>query len=318
MAILITGGYGLLGSWLVHRFVKEGKDVIVIDTKKRELDYLSEVEGEFKFVQGDVLDFPKLGEVFAKNKIEGVIHTVSLMPSPFFLENPYKVISINVMGVVNLLELVRIFNVKKFLYISSGAVYGEVKDRPSELTHPLSPSDLYGATKASCEFIGQQYEKDHGIDFRSARPYFFFGPGRFPSEQTYLFKRLLAPLEGLEGLELEKGADQRLGFTYVKDIAEGCYLLYQAENIKHKAVNIATEEVVSFPEMVRLAQKYSDNPTEVKIGPGKFMPRGETLDVSLAKEELGFYPKYSVEEGMKEYAEWIRNNRERLKSGGKQ
>ena len=127
-----------------------------------------------------------------------------------------------------------------------------------------------------------------------------------------------SPLEGLEGLELEKGADQRLGFTYVKDIAEGCYLLYQAENIKHKAVNIATEEVVSFPEMVRLAQKYSDNPTEVKIGPGKFMPRGETLDVSLAKEELGFYPKYSVEKGMKEYAEWIRNNRERLKSGGKQ
>jgi len=311
MAVLITGGYGLLGSWLVYQFAREGKDVISVDTKKRELDYLKEVEGKFKFFSADVLDFSRLTDIFKKNSVEGIIHTVSLMPSPFFLENPYKVISINVKGTVNLLELARIFGVKKFLYISSGAVYGEVKDRPSELTHPLRPSDLYGATKASCEFIGEQYGKDHGIDFRSARPYFFFGPGRLPSEQTYLFKRLLAPLEGIEGLELERGADQRLGFTYIKDVVKGCYLLYNAEKLRYKAMNIATEEVVSFPEMVRLAQKYSDNPTEVRIGPGKFMPRGETLDISLAKKELGFYPEYTVEEGMREYAEWVKRNKKK-------
>jgi len=311
MAILITGGYGLLGSWLTYQFAKEKKEIIVVDTRKRELDYLSEVENKITFLCADVLDLPRLTEIFTKNKdkIEGIIHTVSLMPSPFFSENPYKAITVNVTGTLNLLELARIFGIKKFLYISSGAVYGEVEDRPSEITHPLRPSDLYGATKASCEMIGQQYEKDYGLDFRSARPYFFFGPGRLPSEQTYLFKRLLGPLEGLSGLELERGRDQRLGFTYIKDIAYGCYLLYKAENIKHKAVNIATGEVTSFPEMVRLAQKYSSSLTEVKIGPGKFMPRGETLDISVAKKELGFYPRYTVEEGMREYAEWIKKNR---------
>jgi len=111
----------------------------------------------------------------------------------------------------------------------------------------------------------------------------------------------LGPLEGLTDLELKKGADQKLGFTYIKDIALGCYLLYEAENLKHKAVNIATEEVVSFPGMVRLAQNYSDIPTEVKIGPGKFVSRGETLGISVAKKELRFSPCYSTEDGMREH-----------------
>jgi len=232
---------------------------------------------------------------------------------------------INLTGTVNMLELARLFKIKKFLFASSGAVYGEVKDNPSELTHPLHPSDLYGASKVAGELIGQQYEHHYGLDFRSARLYFFFGPGRLPSQQTELFKNLLGPLEGLPGLKLEKGADQKLGFTYVKDIAYGTYLLYQAENLKHKSVNqaenlkhksvnISSEQPISFLQMVSLAQKYSDKPTQVEIGPGKLFPRGETLDISLAKEELGFYPQYTVEEGMREYARWVKKNKEREKT----
>ncbi|GAI40979.1 unnamed protein product, partial [marine sediment metagenome] len=105
------------------------------------------------------------------------------------------------------------------LSVSSGAVYGEAKDRPGELTHPLHPGDLYGASKAASELIGKQYENHFGLDFRIARPYFFFGPGRLPSGQTQLFKSLLGPLESLPNLKLEKGAEQRLGFTYIEDIA---------------------------------------------------------------------------------------------------
>ena len=136
-----------------------------------------------------------------------------------------------------------------------------------------------------------------------------FGPGRFPSEQTHLFKHLLGPLEGLLGLELERGADQKLGFTYIKDTALGCYLLYRAKDIQQKTVNIVTDEVISLPQMVKLAQKYADTPTEVKIGPGKYLLRGETLDISVAKKELGFYPRYNIDEGMKEYAAWLKKNK---------
>jgi nucleoside-diphosphate-sugar epimerase len=215
----------------------------------------------------------------------------------------------NVMGTVNLLEAARIFDVKKFLNVSSGAVYGEVDESANELRHPMNPTDLYGASKAAAEHIGRQYANHYGIDWRCARPYFFFGPGKFPSEQPFLFKNLLGPLEGLDGLRLEKGTDQRLGFTYVKDTARGVALLYRADSLRHTTMNFSSEVPVSFSDMVRLAQKYSAKPTEVKMGPGKLFRRGETLDISLAKEELGFRPRYGVEEGMREYADWIGRNR---------
>jgi len=311
MAVLITGGYGQLGSWLTHQFAKEGKEVIILDVIDKDLDYLRELKDKITFIQASVLDFPKLTEVFIqyKDKIEGIIHTVAMTADPSFGENPYHALMINLNGTINMLELARLFKIKKFLFVSSGAVYGEVKDKSSELTHPFHPGDLYGASKASGELIGQQYESQYGIDFRCTRPYFFFGPGRFPSQQTELFKNLLGPLEGLPNLKLEKGADQKLGFTYVKDAAYGTYLLYEARNPRYKTVNIASEEPVSFLEMVRLAQKYSDRPTQVNIGPGNLLPRGETLDISMAKEELGFRPRYTVEDGIREYAEWIRKNR---------
>jgi len=311
MAVLITGGYGQLGSWLTYQFARENKEVIALDVKDKNLDYLKEVKGRITFIRADVLNFSKLVEMFMeyKDKIEGIIHTVAVTADPAFYGNPYYGLNLNLTGTINMLELARLFKIKKFLYVSSGAVYGEVKNRPSELTHPLQPADLYGASKAAGELIGKQYENHYGLDFRSARLYFFFGPGRLPSEQTQLFKSLLGPLESLPDLRLEKGADQRLGFTYVKDAARGTYLLYQAENPSHKTVNICSEEPVSFPEMIRLAQKYSDKPTPVKIGPGKLFPRGETLDISIAKKELGFHPRYNVEEGMREYAQWVRKNR---------
>lgn len=311
MAVLITGGYGQLGSWLAYQFASRGKEVIALDTVDKDLDYLKEAKGRITFIQADVLNFSKLVEIFIqyKDKIEGVIHTVAITADPSFYGDPYHGLDLNLRGTINMLELARLFKIKKLLYVSSGAVYGEAKDRPGELTHPLHPADLYGASKAASELIGKQYENHFGLDFRITRPYFFFGPGRLPSEQTQLFKSLLGPLESLPNLKLEKGAEQRLGFTYVEDIAWGTYLLYQAENPKYKTVNICSEEPVSFLEMVRLAQKYSDKPTPVKIGPGKLFSRGETLDISIAKKELGFHPRYSVEEGMKEYARWVRGNR---------
>jgi nucleoside-diphosphate-sugar epimerase len=311
MAVAITGGYGLLGSWLTHAFSRDGEEVLVLDVVDRDLDYLQEHRKRIEFEQVDVLDFPRLTEIFSRRRgnIHGIIHTVAAMATPSFWANPHRSIQLNVMGTVNLLEAARQFDIGRFLFVSSGAVYGELEVSAREVNNPMHPSDLYGASKASAEFIALQYANHYGIDVRCVRPFFFFGPGKLPSEMPHLFTNLLGPLEGLQGLRLGKGADQRLGFTYVRDTARGTYLMYRAEDVKHKTMNIAAEEPVSFAEMVRLARVYSDTPTDVELGPGKLFPRGETLDISLARQELGFSPRYSVEQGMKEYGEWIRQNR---------
>jgi len=311
MAVVITGGYGLLGSWLTHAFARDGEKVLVLDVMGRDLDYLEEYRDRIEFEQVDVLDFPRLAEIFSKRRgsVDGIIHTVAAMATPSFWANPHHSVRLNVMGTVNLLEVARQFEIGRFLFVSSGAVYGELEVSAHELRNPMQPSDLYGASKASGEFITFQYARHYGIDVRCVRPFFFFGPGKLPSEMPHLFTNLLGPLEGLQGLRLQRGADQRLGFTYVKDTARGTYLLYRAGKLRHRTMNVAAEKAVSFAEMVRLARKYSDTPTDVALGPGKLFPRGETLDISLAREELGFNPLYSAEEGMREYGEWVRRNR---------
>jgi len=314
MAVLITGGYGLLGSWVAYYLAKEGKKIIMFDVTFQRLDYLEEVENLLIPIKGSVLDWPKLVQTFKKfeGEIEGIIHTPATTATAVYWENPYQSTILNIMGSLNILEMARLYGVKKVIYISSGAVYGEVKGGVCETTYPVKPSDLYGASKASAEFLGLQYQNHYGIDFRIVRPYFFFGPGRLPSQLPPLFKTLFGCIEGLSNLELEKGADQSLGFTYVKDTAWGTVLVYKAENLKYRTFNIAADKAINFLDLVDIAKKYSSTPTKVKIGSGKLFPRGETLDTSLARKCLGFEPKYDIEEAVAEYAKWISKNIKRI------
>lgn len=306
MSILITGGYGLLGSWVGFYLASRGKKVILFDLREKRLDYLEEAQEKLTFFRGDVLSFPHLVQaVLAFPDLEGIIHTPAATATPEYWANPYQGTVLNLLGTLNVLEVARLYRIPRVLYVSSGAVYGETKDNPREDTHPVSPSDLYGASKAGAEFLTLQYGNHYGLDTRVVRPYFFFGPGVLPSESTHVFRHLLGPLEGLKGLVLERGADQRLGFTYVKDTAWGTMLAYEKESPTSRVFNIASEKATGFVELYELARKYSSRPTEVRIGPGKLFPRGETLDISRAREELGFSPRYGIEEAVAEYARWV-------------
>jgi nucleoside-diphosphate-sugar epimerase len=209
-----------------------------------------------------------------------------------------------------MLEIARIFEIPKVVYTSTGAVYGAVPGTVAEDQYPPMPSDLYGATKVSCEYLGQQYANTFGFDFRICRVYFCYGPGKFPSRFIRLYQMAFGALEGLKGLRMDKGADQRLDFTYIEDAARGTALLYQAENLEHQIFNIATGTPNSVGKVAELAQQYSHFPVTVELGPGELMQRCEALDISRARTELGFKPQYSLEEGIRRYADWLQKMRD--------
>jgi nucleoside-diphosphate-sugar epimerase len=309
MAVFITGGHGHIGSWTAYFLAKQGKRVIIYDTQPIPPDYLSQVSENITFIGGDVMDFPGLTQLFRQygDEIEGIIHTVALM-GEFVPANPHRNVNLNIGGLLNMLELARIFGIEKVLYTSTGAVYGAAKGTASEDKNPPNPSDLYGATKVSCEYLGRQYEDTFGLDFRIARIYFVYGPGKLPSRFINLYKVAFGALEGLRGLRLERGADQKLDFTYVEDVARGVVLLYKAIDLKHKIFNIATGLGNTVGKVAEMAQKYTHFPVKVEIGPGKIMPRCEALDIRRAEEELGYRPNYSLDEGIKLYADWLGTN----------
>ncbi len=307
MAIFVTGGYGHIGSWTALLLARQGQDIIVYDTNDDAPGCLTEVANRITFIKGDVLNLTALREAleYHHTNIDGVVHTVATM-GEFVEMDPHQNVNLNVMGLVNVLEFSRVFKIEKVLYTSTGAVYGMVDGLPTE-SLPLYPTDLYASTKISAEHIGIQYAQTFGMDFRVARLYFVYGPGKLPSRFIKLYKIAFGALEGLEGLNMDKGADQKLDFTYVEDAARGIALLFNAENLRHKVFNIATGKAHSVGEVVELVRKHIYSPVPVHVGPGELMRRSEALDISRAATELGYEPKVGLEEGIKRYADWLKN-----------
>lgn len=307
MAVFISGGHGHIASWTAYFLAKEGERVILYDNNPIAPDCLDPVTKQITFIRGDILDFPHLFEVFKKHKgeIDGIIHTVGIM-GELVLENPHGNVKLNIGGTHNMLEIARQFEIPKVLYTSTGAVYGAVDGIVSEDQYPLNPCDLYGSTKASSEILGQQYANTFGFDFRISRVYFCYGQGKLPSRFIRLYRMAFGALEGLKDLSMDKGADQKLDFTYIEDAARGTAMLFQAENPNHSIYNIATGVATSVGQVAELAQKYSAFDVKVELGPGELMPRAEALDISRAKEELGFEPHYDLEAGIQKYAEWMK------------
>ena len=112
-------------------------------------------------------------------------------------------------------------------------------------------------------------------------------------------------LEGLTDLRLDRGADQKLDFTYIEDAARGTALLYRAEDPPHRIYNIATGIASRVGEVAELARKHSRFAVDVELGPGELMQRCEALDITRAKHELGFEPQVDLEEGVRRYAKWM-------------
>ena len=306
MAVFITGGHGHIGSWTAQYLVGEGEDVILFDTNPVVPDCLQEVAGKITFIQGDVLDFPRLADVFRRHRdaIDGIIHTVGIM-GELVLENPHGNVNLNITGTHNVLEIARQFAIPKVVYTSTGAVYGEVSGIIAEDAAPVNPSDLYGATKAACEFLGRQYAQAFDFDFRIARVYFCYGAGKLPSHFIRLYRLAFGALEGLSGLEMDRGADQQLDFVYVEDAARGTALLYQAVNPPHRIYNIATGVPTTVGRIAELAQHYSPFDVSVTLGQGALMKRCEALDITRARAELGFEPRFDVDAGIRKYAAWM-------------
>ncbi len=315
MAVLITGGHGHIGSWAAYFLAKEGEQVILFDTNPATPDHLRKVANRIIFIKGDVMDFPRLTHVFKEynGRIDGILHTVGIM-GELVLENPHRNVQINIGGTHNVLEIARQFEIPKVVYTSTGAVYGAVSGIVSEDQYPPNPSDLYGSTKASCEFLGQQYANSFGFEFRISRVYFCYGPGKWPSRFIRLYRLGFGALEGLHDLVMERGADQKLDFTYIEDAARGTAMLYQAETLKHHIYNIATGVATSVGRVAELCQRYSPFEVDVQLGPGELMQRCEALDISRARDELGFQPQYSVEQGIQRYADWMKKVMEKGKT----
>ncbi len=214
MNILVTGGAGFIGSHVVEKLIEKKYEVIIIDnlsTGKKE-----NVNKKAKFYETDIRDFEKLKEVFEKEKVDVVVHNAAQISVESSINNPVFDANVNIIGTINILECMKLHNIKKVIFSSSVAVYGNVNKRVNEetKTQPVSP---YGLSKLIGEEYIKLYNRLYSISYIILRYANVYGPRQNNEGVISIFIKKM--LSGKSPTIYGRG-EQTRDFVYVEDIAE--------------------------------------------------------------------------------------------------
>ena len=209
--IIIFGGCGFLGSWIVRAFLKKSYSVSVFDLKTQK-ELLNNVIGEdinkIKFINGDITNYDQVQE--ATNNMDHVINLAGLM-TPDCSSNPILGAKVNVLGSINVFEALKKNNIKFLVYASSAGVFGQ-----KEYYYPF-PETHYGAYKLAVEGIARAYFNEAGISSVGIRPYVIYGPGREIGGTAGV---TLACKAAKQGDSYTVNFSGKAGFVYVQDVVD--------------------------------------------------------------------------------------------------
>ena len=209
--IIIFGGCGFLGSWIIRAFLKKGYSVSIFDLKIQK-ELLSYVVGEdinkIKFIDGDITNYDQVQE--ATNNMDHAINLAGLM-TPDCSSNPILGAKVNLLGSINVFEALKKNNIKFLVYASSAGVFG-LKDH----YYPF-PETHYGAYKLAVEGVARAYFNESGISSVGIRPYVIYGPGREVGGTAGV---TLACKAAKQGDSYTVNFSGKAGFVYVEDVAD--------------------------------------------------------------------------------------------------
>jgi UDP-glucose 4-epimerase len=167
VSILVCGGAGYIGSHCVYELIERGEEVIVVDNLQT--GHRGAIHSKAKFYEGDIRDFNFIDSLFKENKVEGVIHFAANSLVGESMENPLKYYNNNVHGTEVLLNAMTLNNVKKIVFSSTAAVYGEPDKVPIEETDKTEPTNTYGETKLAMEKMMKWSDKAYGLKYIALR-----------------------------------------------------------------------------------------------------------------------------------------------------
>ncbi|KAA3661578.1 MAG: NAD-dependent epimerase/dehydratase family protein [Chloroflexi bacterium] len=308
MKALVTGGAGFIGSHLTKALVTKGYDVRVLDnlsTGSRE-----NLEGvSVELIEGDIADWEVV-----KTAVSGcalVFHEAALVSVPKSIEEPALNHASNVTGTFHVFEAARLANVRRVVYATSAAVYGDLPGLPKRETDPLQMKTPYAMAKRTSELLAMTYNSSYGMELVGLRYMNVYGPRQDPSSPysgvlSIFCRNVLAD----KPLFVYGDGEQTRDFVYVADVVQANILAATVDlsGLDCSPIfNVGNGKQTSLNQIIDILSEINGQPIEKSYGPARAGDIKHSVgDINRAQQHLNFHPATTLLDGLKATFEWFR------------
>lgn len=295
MKVLVTGGAGFIGSHIVDTLVQANLQVYILDNLTT--GSFGNISPEAVFLKKDIRD-ADLKEVLAKERFDYVIHQAAQTMVGKSLEEPYYDCDVNIRGLVNLLEACRLSEVKRFVFASSAAIYGDTAALPIGEEGEKQPASFYGQSKLTGEHYLNLYYKNFGLEYVALRYANVFGERQGANGEGGVISIFLNKLLAGQELTVYGDGNQTRDYVYVKDVAQANYQALFAD-AANRSYNVSTARETSINELLALLSSMTKEPVTVRNEGMRCNDiRRSVLANQAAHDGLKWMPTYTLSEGL--------------------
>ena len=307
--VLVTGGAGFIGSHLVEELLEHGAQVtaFVRYTSRSSIGFLASLPGPVDVVAGDLSEFDSVHG--AMRNQEYVFHLGALIGIPYSFVHPREVVNVNTIGTLNVLTAARDTKPTRVILTSTSEVYGTARYVPMDEEHPLQAQSPYAASKIAADKLGESFFHAYQVPLSIVRPFNTFGPRQS--------MRAVIPtiiVQALTSSRVKLGATSPTrDFTFVKDTAQGFIRVAEVDAAIGEVVNLGTGREISVNDLAsriaslvgRDVQVVTD---EQRLRPGTSEVQRLCCNPAKAKRLTGWEARHSLEEGLQQTIEWLRQS----------
>jgi NAD dependent epimerase/dehydratase len=312
--VLVTGADGFIGSHLTELLIRSGADVTALVQynsfnswgwiDKLDKDLLSSI----KVVSGDVREYDGVKKIVKGQEV--IFHLAALIAIPYSYHSPMAYVRTNVEGTANVLEAAREYGVEKLIHTSTSETYGTAIYAPIDESHPLHGQSPYSASKIAADKLAESYFRSYNLPVVTARPFNTYGPRQ--SARAVITTIIVQALSNVKELNLGDLLPTR-DFTYVADTVRGLVMIAQCENIGGETINIGSGSEITIGDLASKILGLMNAEVKIRHDDERMRPSNSEVNRLLAdnqkiKKLTLWEPKYSLDEGLMQTIEWMKDN----------
>lgn len=318
--VLVTGSEGFIGSHLVERLIDEGCDIraFVCYNFRNSWGWLDSLSKDrlkkIDVFSGDIRD--PHGVKKSMEGIDVVFHLAALIGIPFSYHSPDLYVDTNIKGTLNILQAAKELGTKRIVHTSTSEVYGTAQSVPIKEGHPVSPQSPYAATKAGADFLALSFYTSFNLPVTVVRPFNTYGPRQ--SARAVIPTIITQILDNRVKIKLGSLFPTR-DLTFVEDTAAGFIKAAESEKAIGDVINLGSSFEISIGDLVNLIAeligvKIETEVDEIRQRPDKSEVGRLWADVNKAKQLLNWFPRHSLEDGLRKTIEWFKAHKNIYKS----